>query len=348
MPITPQEALARTIEHREIFHDEMVDLFRQIMSGSVSPVMTAAVLTGLRVKKETIGEIAGAAQVMREFCARVDIEPDPNFVDIVGTGGDGAHTFNISTAAMFVAAAAGAKVAKHGNRSVSSKSGAADVLEALGARIDLQPHQVAECIRRTGIGFMFAPIHHPAMKNVAAVRREMGVRTLFNILGPLTNPAGAPNILMGVFHPDLVGIQVRVLQKLGARNALVVYGRDQMDEITLGAATLVGELRDGVVREYEIHPEDFGLRMAASRNLRVDDAQQSRTRVLEAIDGVDGLPREIVALNAGAALYASGVASDIGDGIARARDAMASGAARARLEQFVATTVALATEAGHG
>jgi len=342
MPITPQEALARTIEHREIFHDEMVDLFRQIMRGEVSPVMTAALLTGLRVKKETVGEIAGAAQVMREFSARVDIAPDPHFVDIVGTGGDGAHTFNISTASMFVAAAAGAKVAKHGNRSVSSKSGAADVLEALGARIDLQPDQVAECIRRTGVGFMFAPIHHPAMKNVAAVRKEMGVRTIFNILGPLTNPAGAPNILMGVFHPDLVGIQVRVLQRLGARNALVVYGRDQMDEITLGAATLVGELRDGVVREYEIHPEDFGLRMAASRNLRVDDAAQSRTRVLEAIDGVDGLPREIVALNAGAALYAAGIAADIGDGLARAREAMASGAARAKLEQFVAATQTIA------
>ena len=342
MPITPQEALARTIEHREIFHDEMVDLFRQIMRGEVSPVITAALLTGLRVKKETIGEIAGAAQVMREFSARVEIAPDPHFVDIVGTGGDGAHTFNISTASMFVAAAAGAKVAKHGNRSVSSKSGAADVLEALGARIDLQPGQVAECIRRTGIGCMFAPIHHPAMKNVAAVRKEMGVRTIFNILGPLTNPAGAPNILMGVFHPDLVGIQVRVLQRLGARNALVVYGRDQMDEITLGAATLVGELRDGTVREYEIHPEDFGLRMAASRNLRVDDAAQSRTRVLEAIDGVDGLPREIVALNAGAALYAAGIAGDIGDGLRRAREAMAGGAARAKLEQFVAATQAIA------
>jgi anthranilate phosphoribosyltransferase len=345
MPITPQEALARTIEHREIFHDEMVDLFRQIMRGEVSPVMTAALLTGLRVKKETVGEIAGAAQVMREFSARVDIAPDPHFVDIVGTGGDGAHTFNISTASMFVAAAAGAKVAKHGNRSVSSKSGAADVLEALGARIDLQPNQVAECIRRTGVGFMFAPIHHPAMKNVAAVRKEMGVRTIFNILGPLTNPAGAPNILMGVFHPDLVGIQVRVLQRLGARNALVVYGRDQMDEITLGAATLVGELRDGVVREYEIHPEDFGLRMAASRNLRVEDAAQSRTRVLEAIDGVDGLPREIVALNAGAALYAAGIAADIGDGLARAREVMAGGAARAKLEQFVAATQAIANGA---
>ena len=226
MTITPQEALQRTIEHREIFHDEMVALMRQIMSGEVSPVMTAAILSGLRVKKETIGEIAGAAQVMREFAAKVSVPDADHFVDIVGTGGDGAHTFNISTASMFVVSAAGAKVAKHGNRSVSSSSGSADVLEAFGAAIDLQPEHVAQCIAETGAGFMFAPIHHPAMKNVAAVRREMGVRTIFNILGPLTNPAGAPNILMGVFHPDLVGIQVRALQRLGAKRALVVWGRD--------------------------------------------------------------------------------------------------------------------------
>ena len=342
MPITPQEALARTIEHREIFHDEMVDLFRQIMRGEVSPVITAALLTGLRVKKETIGEIAGAAQVMREFSARVEIAPDPHFVDIVGTGGDGAHTFNISPASMFVSAAAGAKVSKHGNRSVSSKSGAADVLEALGARIDLQPDQVAECIRRTGIGFMFAPIHHPAMKNVAAVRKEMGVRTIFNILGPLTNPAGAPNILMGVFHPDLVGIQVRVLQRLGARNALVVYGRDQMDGITLGAATLVGELRDGVVREYEIHPEDFGLSMKSNRGLKVTGAVESKEMVLEALANVEGTPREIVILNAGTALYAADVAASIDEGIALAREAIASGAARRKLDAFVDTTRKLA------
>ncbi|MFN3904024.1 anthranilate phosphoribosyltransferase, partial [Rehaibacterium terrae] len=309
MPITPQEALQRTIEHREIFHDEMVDLMRQIMRGEVSPVMTAAILTGLRVKKETIGEIAGAAQVMREFAAKVAVPDSAHFVDIVGTGGDGAHTFNISTAAMFVAAAAGAKVAKHGNRGVSSKSGSADVLEALGAAIELQPAQVAECIAETGLGFMFAPIHHPAMRHVAPVRREMGVRTIFNILGPLTNPAGAPNILMGVFHPDLVGIQVRVLQRLGAKRALVVWGRDGMDEISLGAGTLVGELRDGQVREYEIHPEDFGIAMAASRNLRVADADQSKAMLLEALGNADGLPREIVALNAGAALYVAGVAA---------------------------------------
>ncbi len=342
MKITPQQALQRTIEHREIFSDEMIDLMRQIMRGDVSPVMTAAILTGLRVKKETVGEIAAAAQVMREFALKVEIAPDPHFIDIVGTGGDGAHTFNISTASIFVAAAAGAKVAKHGNRSVSSKSGSADVLEALGVKIELQPAQVAACIEACGIGFMFAPIHHPAMKAVGPVRKEMAVRTIFNILGPLTNPANAPNILMGVFHPDLVGIQVRVLQRLGVRRAMVVWGKDNMDEITLGGATLVGELRDGEVREYEIHPEDFGLTMASARNLRVADAQESKLRVLEALDGRPGVASDIVALNAGAALYTADVAGSIADGIAKAREVMASGAARARLEQFVAATQKIA------
>ena len=344
MPITPQEALQRTIEHREIFHDEMVDLMRQIMRGEVSPTLVAAILAGLRVKKETVGEIAGAASVLREFAAKVDA-PDPeHFVDIVGTGGDGAHTFNISTAAMFVAAAAGAKVAKHGNRSVSSKSGSADVLEALGARIDLGADKVAQCLADTGLAFLYAPNHHPAMQNVAAVRREMGVRTLFNILGPLANPAGAPNILMGVFHPDLVGIQARVLQRLGARHALVVWGRDGMDEISLGAATQVAELREGLVREYEIHPEDFGIAMAASRNLRVNDAAGSKDMLLDAIADRPGLPREIVALNAGAALYAADVVGDIAEGIALARQTLASGAARAKLDEFVQATQRLAND----
>jgi anthranilate phosphoribosyltransferase len=338
MPLTPQEALQRTIEHREIFHDEMVELMRSIMRGEVSPTMTAAILTGLRVKKETVGEIAGAASVLREFARKVPVRDRTHLVDIVGTGGDGANTFNISTASMFVVAAAGARVAKHGGRGVSSKSGSADVLEALGAHIELAPEQVAECIERTGIGFMFAPLHHPAMQVVSPVRREMGVRTIFNILGPLTNPAGAPNILMGVFHPDLVGIQVRVLQELGAERALVVWGRDGMDEISLGAATLVGELRDGVVREYEVHPEDFGIAMAASRNLRVADSLESKAMVLTALDDTPGLPREIVALNAGAALYVAGLADSIADGIALARNTLASGAARAKLDQFLATT----------
>jgi len=336
--ITPQEALQRTIEHREIFHDEMIELMGQIMRGEVSPLMTAAIITGLRVKKETVGEITGAARVMRELSAKVDAPPHPHFVDIVGTGGDGASTFNISTASMFVAAAAGARVAKHGGRSVSSKSGSADVLEALGARIDLPPERVAQCMQETDIGFMFAPNHHPAMKVVAPVRKEMGVRTLFNILGPLTNPAGAPNILMGVFHPDLVGIQVRVLQALGAEHALVVWGRDGMDEISLGAATLVGELRHGEVREYEVEPEDFGLAMASSRNLRVESADESRAMLIEALEGRRGVAHDIVCLNAGAALYAANVAGSIDAGIELARVTIASGAARAKLDQFVAAT----------
>jgi anthranilate phosphoribosyltransferase len=299
MPITPQEALQRTIEHREIFHDEMLHLMRLIMNGELSPVMTAAIITGLRVKKETIGEITAAAQVMREFSTKVHVQDTTHMVDIVGTGGDGANTFNISTCSMFVAAAAGAKVSKHGGRSVSSKSGSADVMDALGIHINLQPEQIAQCIADVGIGFMFAPNHHPAMKNVAPVRKELGVRTLFNILGPLTNPAGAPNILMGVFHPDLVGIQVRALQRLGAEHALVVYGRDGMDEVSLGAATLVGELKNGQITEYEIHPEDFGLPMVSNRALKVETPEQSRQMLLDVLSGATGAAHDIVCLNAG-------------------------------------------------
>lgn len=340
--MTPQDALARIIEHREIFHDEMVALMRPIMRGEVADALVAALLIGLRVKKESIEEIAAAAQVMREFARRVEGVEHPHLVDIVGTGGDGAHTFNISTTACFVAAAAGARVAKHGNRSVSSKSGAADVLEALGAVIELEPAQVAACIQACDFGFMFAPKHHPAMKHVAAVRRELGVRTIFNILGPLTNPAGAPNILMGVFHPDLVGIQIRVLQRLGATRALVVWGRDGMDEITLGAATLVAELRDGEIHEYEIHPEDFGLTMAASRNLRVRDAGESKTRLLGVLDGQMGAARDIVCLNAGAALYTAGVCASIADGVERAQETLNSGAARRQLDLYCQTTQQLA------
>ena len=342
MPITPQEALQRTIEHREIFHDEMLHLMRLIMNGELSPVMTAAIITGLRVKKETIGEITAAAQVMREFSTKVHVQDTTHMVDIVGTGGDGANTFNISTCSMFVAAAAGAKVSKHGGRSVSSKSGSADVMDALGIHINLQPEQIAQCIADVGIGFMFAPNHHPAMKNVAPVRKELGVRTLFNILGPLTNPAGAPNILMGVFHPDLVGIQVRALQRLGAEHALVVYGRDGMDEVSLGAATLVGELKNGQITEYEIHPEDFGLPMVSNRALKVETPEQSRQMLLDVLSGSTGAAHDIVCLNAGAALYAANVAASIQDGIAKARTAIASGAAKAKLEALVVRTHALA------
>ena len=340
MPITPQEALQRAIEHREIFHDEMLHLMRMIMNGELSPVMTAAIVTGLRVKKETIGEIAAAAQIMREFSTKVHVADATHLVDIVGTGGDGSHTFNISTCAMFVAAAAGAKTAKHGGRSVSSKSGSADAMEALGANINLSPQRIAASVAQTGIGFMFAPNHHPAMKNVAPVRKELGVRTMFNILGPLTNPASAPNILMGVFHPDLVGIQVRALQRLGAEHAVVVYGRDGMDEVSLGAATLVGELHHGEIREYEIHPEDFGMAMASNRALRVETPEESVAMLRGVLDNQPGAARDIVLLNAGAALYAANVAGSIGEGIERSREALGSGAAKAKLAEFVAFTQA--------
>jgi anthranilate phosphoribosyltransferase len=338
MPITPQEALQRTIEHREIFHDEMLHIMRMIMNGELTPVVTAALITGLRVKKETIGEITAAAQVMREFSTKVNVPDTRHLVDIVGTGGDGSHTFNISTCSMFVAAAAGAKTAKHGGRSVSSKSGSADVLESLGANINLSPEKIAQCVQEVGIGFMFAPNHHPAMKNVAALRKELGVRTLFNILGPLTNPAGAPNILMGVFHSDLVGIQIRALQRLGAEHALVVYGRDGMDEVSLGASTLVGELKDGHLTEYEIHPEDFGMAMASHRALRVETPEESQVVLRGVLNNEAGAARDIVILNAGAALYAANVTTSIKDGIALARQVIESGAAKEKLAQFVAFT----------
>ena len=333
--ITPQEALQRTIEHREIFHDEMLHLMRQIMSGEMSPVMMAALITGLRVKKETIGEITAAAQVMREFSTKVEVADKTHLVDIVGTGGDGAHTFNISTCAMFVAAAAGAKVSKHGGRSVSSKSGSADVLEALGLNINLSPAAIAQCIAEQGVGFMYAPNHHPAMKNVGPVRRELGIKTIFNILGPLTNPASAPNILMGVFHADLVGIQVRALQRLGAEHAVVVYGRDGLDEVSLGAATLVGELKNGEITEYEIHPEDFGLTMTSNRAFKVETAEQSMAMLRGVLDNQAGPAKDIVALNAGVALYAANVAPTMADGLALARTAIESGAAKSKMLALV-------------
>jgi anthranilate phosphoribosyltransferase len=339
--ITPQEALLRTIEHREIFHDEMLHIVRQIMQGEWSPVMMAAFITGLRVKKETIGEITAAAQVMREFSTKVTVVDKTHLVDIVGTGGDGSHTFNISTCAMFVAAAAGAKVSKHGGRSVSSKSGSADVMESLGININLSPDAIAKCIAQVGVGFMFAPNHHPAMKNVAPVRKELGIKTIFNLLGPLTNPAGAPNILMGVFHPDLVGIQVRALQRLGAEHAVVVYGKDGMDEVSLGATTLVGELKNGEITEYEIHPEDFGMVMASSRALKVETPEESKAMLLGVLDNTLGAAKDIVALNAGVALYAANVTNTMLEGVNAARAAIESGAAKAKLTELVALSHAL-------
>ncbi|HYQ94591.1 MAG TPA: anthranilate phosphoribosyltransferase [Burkholderiales bacterium] len=342
MSMTVQEALTRTIEHREIFHDEMLDLMRQMMSGQISPVMIAAIIVGLRVKKETIGEITAAAQVMRELATRVTVKDPDNLVDIVGTGGDGAHTFNISTASMFVCAAAGGRVAKHGNRAVSSQSGSADVLEALGANINLKPEQVGRCIDEIGVGFMFAPAHHAAMKHAAAVRRELGVRTLFNILGPLTNPAGAPTQLMGVFHPDLVGIQVRVLQRLGARHAMTVYGLEGLDEISVSGQTMIGELRNGKVLEYAIHPERFGLPVHDPKALRVTTVEESRNVVVAVLENKAGAARDIVALNAGAAIYVAGRAASLEEGVERAFELIKSGAARSKLDAFVKITQQLA------
>ena len=338
MPMSPSEALQSCIDGRELSHDDMTAMMRHIMSGDIPPTLVAAFLVALRTKKETVGEIAAAAQVMREFATPVHIKDTRHLVDVVGTGGDGAHTFNISTAAKFVAAAAGAKIAKHGNRSVSSKSGSADVLEALGVNLSLSPERVAECITTVGTGFMFAPNHHPAMKNVVPIRRELGVRTIFNILGPLTNPANAKHILMGVFNAELVGIQIRVLQSLGMTHAMVVFGRDGLDEISLEGPTLIGELKNGVVSEYEIHPSDFGLSTALTSSFRVANAEESKQIVLRVLNGEISPASDIVCLNAGATLYVADLAPDIATGIAMAKAAIASGAAHNTLNKFIAAT----------
>lgn len=336
--MNPQEALTRIIEHREIFHDEMLSLMRQIMRGELPPTLIAAIVAGLRVKKETIGEITAAAQVMREFATRVEVQDDRYLVDTCGTGGDSAHTFNISTTAAFVAAAAGARVAKHGGRSVSSKSGSADVLEALGVNLNQTTAQVAENLRDIGLGFMFAPNFHGAMKHAAPVRRDLGVRTLFNILGPLTNPAGAKNQLLGVFHPDLVGILTRVLQRLGSRHVMVVHGRNGqsgLDEITIAGETSIGELRHGEIVEYAIRPEDFGMKTAPIETIQAHDIAQSKQMLISVLDNQPGPPLDIVLLNAGAAIYVAGVADSLKQGVAKARAAIESGSARLKLRELV-------------
>jgi len=338
---SPQEAINRLSDKREIFYDEMVDLFRQVMEGKVTPVQLAAILMGLHVKTESVSEIAAAAQVMREFSTRVEVGDLPHLVDTCGTGGDKAHTFNVSTAAAFVAAAAGAHVAKHGGRSVSSKSGSADVLEMLGVNLNLSPEQVAACIRQVGVGFMFAPNHHPAMKYAAPVRKELGMRTILNILGPLTNPAGAPNQVMGVFHSDLVGIQARVLKELGASHVMVVHGDDGLDEITLTGPTQVAELKHGFVTEFRIEPKQFGLDTAPIESIRATDKDASKAMVLSVLENVPGPARDIVLLNAGAAIYVAGVAGDLWGGVAKAREMIESGRARAKLDELVKFTSAI-------
>jgi len=332
--------IAKVATGASLTRDEAARGFDIMMSGEATPSQMGALLMGLRVRGETVDEITGAVTTMRAKMLSVDAPAGA--VDVVGTGGDASGSFNISTCAAFITAGADVPVAKHGNRALSSKSGAADVLAALGVKIDLSPEQVGRCIKEAGIGFMFAPNHHPAMKNVAPVRKELGVRTIFNILGPLTNPADAPNILMGVFHPDLVGIQVRALQRLGAEHAVVVYGRDGMDEVSLGAATMVGEYKDGGIHEYEIHPEDFGLTMASNRALKVDSAEASKVLLRSVLDDEPGPARDIVLLNAGVALYAANVSSTMAEGVALARETIASGKALAKLHQFVARSKELA------
>jgi anthranilate phosphoribosyltransferase len=336
--ITVAEAIQRTVEHREVFHDEMLHIMRQIMRGELSPAQIAGFIIGLRVKKETIGEIAAAAQVMRELATPVEVSDDRHLVDTCGTGGDAAHTFNVSTCAAFVAAAAGAKVAKHMGRSVSSASGSAEVLEALGANIGLTPAQTGQALEKLGIGFMFAPAHHAAMKYAAPVRKELGVRTIFNILGPLTNPAGAKNQVMGVFHPDLVGIQVRVLQRLGSKHVMVVYGLDGLDEISISGETLIGELAKGEISEYNFHPSHVGLELYDRRAIQVTTVEESKAMIQAVLDNQPGPAHNIVALNAGAAIYVAGLAKTFKSGIERASQTIKSGAAKQKLEEFVAFT----------
>src|SRR5262249_52091166 len=328
----------RTVEHREVFHDEMLHVMRQIMRGELSPAQIAGFIVGLRVKKETIGEIAAAAQVMRELATPVDVADDRHLVDTCGTGGDAAHTFNVSTCAAFVAAAAGARVAKHMGRSVSSSSGSAEVLEALGAQINLSPAETSQALDKIGLGFMFAPAHHAAMKYAAPVRKDLGVRTLFNILGPLTNPAGAKNQIMGVFHPDLVGIQVRVLQRLGSRHVMVVYGIDGLDEISISGETMVGELVKGEINEYNLHPSHFGLELYDRRAIQVSTVEESKAMIEAVLDNQPGPAHNIVAMNAGAAIYVAGLAATHKAGVERASQVIRSGAAKHKMEEFIALT----------
>ncbi len=332
----PQEALSRIIDHQEIRHDDMLSLMRQIMQGEVSPILISAIITGLRVKKETIGEIAAAAKVMREFATPVNVTDNHRLVDTCGTGGDAAHTFNISTTAAFVSAAAGVRVAKHGGRSVSSKSGSADVLEALRVNLNQTPEQVADSINKIGVGFMFAPNYHSAMKYAAPVRRELGIKTIFNILGPLTNPAGARKQVLGVFDTRLVSILAHVLQQLGSAHVMVVNGADGLDEITISGATRIGELRQGAVTEYTIRPEDFGLQSAPIASIQVNDSDQAKAMLISVLENKKGPARDIVLLNAGAAVYVSGIADTLAQGILAAQRAIESGAALQKLHELVA------------
>ena len=333
-----QQAINRVLAHQDLNSEEMVSVMRSIMTGGATPAQIGGFLVGLRMKGETVSEIAAAASVMRELASGVSIAGLRHTVDIVGTGGDASGTFNVSTASMFVAAAAGCHVAKHGNRSVSSKSGSADVLEAAGIRLDLTPQQVERCVREVGVGFMFAPGHHSAMKHAIGPRREMGIRTIFNVLGPLTNPAGVPNQLLGVFSEDLLQSIAEVLQRLGSRHVMVVHSRDGLDEISCGAATDVAELKDGQIRRFSIRPDDFGVRRSPIDVLKVEDARHSLAVIRGVLEDRSGPARDIVMLNAGAAIYTAGLADSLQRGIEKADQAIANGAARNRLDQLVILT----------
>ena len=329
-----QAAIKTVLARKDLSADEMNDVMRIIMTGEATPAQIGGFLVGLRMKGETVDEIASAAKVMRELATGVKVTGD-HVVDIVGTGGDGSNTFNISTACTFVVAAAGGTVAKHGNRSVSSKSGSADLLEAAGVKLDLNAEQVAKCIHEVGVGFMFAPMHHSAMKHAIGPRKEMAVRTIFNVLGPLTNPAGAENQLLGVFADDLVEPLAEVLNKLGSNHVMVVHSEDGMDEISIGAATKVAELKDGKVTSYTITPEQFGFTKTNISELAVNSAEESLAVIKKVLNNETGPAKDIVKFNAGAAIYVAGLADSLEAGIEKAEEVIASGAAKAKLEELV-------------
>ncbi len=332
-----QQAIKAVTELADLSREEMRSVMEQIMTGEATPAQIGGFLIALRMKGETIDEITAAAEVMRGLAARVEVDV-PNLVDIVGTGGDSRNTFNISTASALVVAAAGGRVAKHGNRSVSSSSGSADLLEEAGVRIDLNPRQVAECIRQVGLGFMFAPAHHSAMKYAIGPRKEMAVRTIFNVLGPLTNPAGAPNQVVGVFDRALVEPIANVLARLGSRHVLVVHSEDGLDEISIGAPTQAAEMIEGEVRSFEITPGQFGMKTGSLRDLAVDSVSASLGKINAALDNHPGAARDIVALNSGAAIYVSGLAESLAQGVDRALEVLASGAAKGKLAELAAFT----------
>jgi len=329
------QTLTQLLERRDLTHADMLDLMQHIMGGQLTAAQIAAVLVALRVKGETVTEIAAAAEVMRDLSTKVKVQDDGHLIDTCGTGGDGTQTFNISTVSAIVAAAAGAKVAKHGGRSVSSKCGSADILEKLGVNVNLTPEQVAHCVENIGVGFMFAPNHHIAMKHAAPVRRELGVRTLFNLLGPLTNPAGAKNQVMGVFLRDLTSKLAHVLQQLGSRHVLVVHGSDGMDEISISAPTFIAELKDGKISEYTVTPEEFGLKSAPVNAIQVSDADTAMAMLVSVLDDQAGAARDIVLLNAGAAIYVAGLADSLANGVKKAAEIISSGAAKHKLAQLI-------------